>query len=212
MLLMQLMGCSGKLKATSIFLSWLLEHLPDFFIFGTALVLCEKVSRYIRLLGRCIPPSSGVLEWHRGKIEPALAHLHFSIAPSKLYYQIWGCALSFPKNVPSHASTPGKAQLINEVQQLLPHKKCQERKVMLAFCLHAVYKLQYQLWGYVLSFPSKYIIMLFTLSRLQLKNWKHPETDRIQKFDRTERCCWHLSPVDSQLHHQYWRPCNFLAN
>lgn len=88
MLLMQLMGCSGKLKATSIFLSWLLEHLPDFFIFGTALVLCEKVSRYIRLLGRCIPPSSGVLEWHRGNIEPALAHLHFSIAPSKLYYQI----------------------------------------------------------------------------------------------------------------------------
>lgn len=73
--------------------------------------------------------------------EPAFAHLHVSIAPSKLYYQIWGCALSFPKNVPSNASTPGKAQLTTEVQQLLPHKKRQDRKVMLAFFLHAVYKL-----------------------------------------------------------------------
>lgn len=85
--------------------------------------------------------------------EPALAHLCFSISPSKLYHQIWGYALSFPKNVPSHTSTPGKAQLTTEeVQQYLPHKKCQDRKLMHAFFLHGAHNMEWK--EYVLSFPT----------------------------------------------------------
>lgn len=75
MLVMQLMGCDGKLKAIDTFLSWLLLCGNICFTFSfLELHLCSvnKHQGEFRLLGRCIPPSSGVLEWHRGKVKSQL--------------------------------------------------------------------------------------------------------------------------------------------
>lgn len=72
MLVIQLMGCNGKLKAIDIFLSWLplCGNICLTFSF-LELHLCSVKTHQgtFRLLGRCISPSSGVLECRREKVK-----------------------------------------------------------------------------------------------------------------------------------------------
>lgn len=133
MLVMQLIGCNGKLKATNIFLSWLLlcgNIRLTFSILELHSCSVKKRQDTFRLLGRCTPPSSGVVEWHWRKVKsPLLLTCTFPLHPLKCTTNSEATHSPSQKNVPSHTSTPGKAQLkTEEVQQLLPHKKMPGQK------------------------------------------------------------------------------------
>lgn len=146
MLVMQLIGCNGKLKATNIFLSWLLlcgNIRLTFSILELHSCSVKKRQDTFRLLGRCTPPSSGVVEWHWRKVKsPLLLTCTFPLHPLKCTTN--SEATHSPSQKMCHLILPLQEKPSSKLKKSsnCSHtKKCQDRKLMLTFFLHAVYKL-----------------------------------------------------------------------
>lgn len=119
---MQLMGYNGKLKAIDIFLSWLLlfrNICPTFSFLEPHLCSVKKYQGTFRLLGRCIPPSSGVLEWNRVKSQLLLI-CTFLLHPLN-------CAT---KSEALHTLSPKMCHLI------LPHQEKTGQQLKSSNCSH----------------------------------------------------------------------------